>query len=529
MAVWNRLQALIFGGAIGAAARTAIEPQIEPARQQAWSRNRNRVLDVGTLARLRAQGISGDGEVEEQASRTGYDADKLAALIQLALTVPDRGALDEMLNRGSIGRAQFEHALAKAQIEPQYWDALADLTIDKLSPADIANAIQQSFLADPGFIPPEPSGGPPFHITAEQVAIDPLQELKASGLDRDQLHVLTQLSGNPPGPMELLDMWNRHIIDEASVDAGIREGRTKTKWIPALKELRHHILSPADAAGLRLRGWITAERSYEIGALSGASKETMDALFLNRGRPATPRQIRIGYARGAKIEGFKGDVNAAIARATAQSDIRPEYTEIEQEASWSYPSPFVIRGIAAGGGFTHSDVLQILLESGWKPVFAEKAAAFFTSSVAAAGKALTKAELDDEFQGGYISEAQFRDALVKLGYSGPALELEFHLADARRIKRWREKVVDAIGKAFVGHEIDAATATGDLAALGITGDAASRLVLLWTLEQRVAVKQLTEAQILSRFRRAIFTHDQALQRLEDLGLSVADAEALLAG
>ena len=476
MAVWNRFQSLIFGGAIGAAARTAIEPQIEPARQLAWANNRNRILDPGTLASLVAQGITDEGSAADEAHRSGYDDNKLAALIQLALTVPDLGALDEMLNRETIKPADFKHALAKMQIEPEYWDALIERTNDKLSPADIANAIQQSFMPDPGFIPGAPAGGPPYNITAETVNIPPLEELKASGLDRDQLHVLTQLSGNPPGPQELLQMWNRHVITEDSVDAGIREGRTKTKWIPAIKELRHHILSPVDAAGLRLRGWITAEKSYELGALSGASKETMDELFLNRGRPATPRQIHLGYARGAKYLGENLTEAEAIARGVKQSDIRPEWEAIEAQNVWSYPSPFVLRSLAQSGALTQAQVHQILLEEGWKPEYATATAAFWAKGTTAKQQGETQSELADEYMVGFITETEYRAALTGLGLTGHEQDLEVLHAEVSAIKTARGAQVTKLRNAYDKGEITQAIFAGSLAALGMHDVAVQREV-----------------------------------------------------
>jgi ParB-like chromosome segregation protein Spo0J len=150
------------------------------------------------------------------------------------------------------------------------------------------------------------------------------------------------------------------------------------------------------------------------------------------------------------------------------------------------PGAFVIRGMASAGELDAAETEQLLLESGWPPVLAGKAARRWTAKTAAADKEATKTELLDDFAGGYLSEAELRAALEPLGYTGHEQDLIVHLGDARRIKRHREKVVDAIGKAYVGGAIDTATVQSELAEINVTGEAASMLSALWDKQRRFA-------------------------------------------
>src|SRR5690242_19982542 len=116
MAIWSRLTAGIAALGIGRAGAIAIEPALEPQRQEAWKASKARVLALGALAEMVAQGLASASDNEEAALRNGFTIDKLEALAQVALTAPGTGELDRMLNRKTISRADFNAALAKHKV-----------------------------------------------------------------------------------------------------------------------------------------------------------------------------------------------------------------------------------------------------------------------------------------------------------------------------------------------------------------------------------------------------------------------------
>jgi hypothetical protein len=211
-----------------------------------------------------------------------------------------------------------------------------------------------------------------------------------------------------------------------------------------------------------------------------------------------------------------------------QSDIRPEWEPLLWEQRYTYPSAFVLRGLANSGDLTEAQVKEILHFEGWEPTLAAQVAAKWAKGTGSAGKVETRAELADEYEGGYITEAQYRSALGQLGYHGANLDLEVHLSDARRIKKYREKAIGAIEKAYIAHHLSETEATARLGEVGVTGEAATMLLPLWKLERDVAVRQLSAAQIRSAYRKATLTIDQALAALEERGYTAADATIFLA-
>ncbi|PYO45028.1 MAG: hypothetical protein DMD33_00875 [Gemmatimonadetes bacterium] len=102
-----------------------------------------------------------------------------------------------------------------------------------------------------------------------------------------------------------------------------------------------------------------------------------------------------------------------------------------------------------------------------------------------------------------------------------------HLGDARRLKRWREKAVDAIAAAYLAFKIDDATALSELAELALTGDAAGRLLALWGKERRYTVRSLTAAQVKKAYTRGLLSRPAALEELAELHYTSADANLLL--
>jgi hypothetical protein len=542
VAIWSRLQAFVFGGAIARAGSDSVAPVLEPVRQHAWKKNQLRVLEANLAARLVASGGVTFAEAAEEASRSGYAAERLSALVYLAQVAPGVAEALTLYRRKLIGKAELEHAYAKAQIEPDYWDALTATAELLLTPAEVANAIQQGHLPNPGVLPDvspavtpaqgvadplTPDGQPPSDVPLTTVDLDPLAEAAGAGVDLARLKVLANLAGLPPGAETLLAMWNRGLITETAVDAGIREGHLKTKWTGAFKRMRWAVLSAPEAASARLRQWITAEESYRIGALTGHSEEQMDLLFLNRGRPASPTQMWRAWARGATGPRGVPTEYEDHAKAIAISDIRPEYAEMLWETRFNYPAMFMLNRLAI------AKVIDVDTAADWAhkslvaPEVIDALRAYWGGAAGAASKEATKAELDDEYQGGYITADEYAAALGGLGYSGAELDLELHLGDARRLKRWREKVVDAIGGAYTTWAIDAPTATSQLAEVHITGDTANRLLDLWNIDRTVTVSGLTAAQVKKAYGAGELAKDVALVRLEDLHMPAADAELFL--
>ena len=304
------------------------------------------------------------------------------------------------------------------------------------------------------------------------------------GYTAERMDLMFKMAGLPPGPMDGLTLLRRGLITESDYRALVAEGHTKTKYTDALLGLERHILSQTDAANLWLRGWITEAQAKSIGAQNGYDAEAMDLLYKNRGRPATVRQAHIGFARGGRLPGAGDDERETIRRSVEESNIRTEWFDILYAQRYTYPSAFVLRALATDGTFTQAQTQQILIESGWKPEWATAAA--------------------EKWSG---------------GGAGPSTKW----AD-----RAKSQLFSAAHSDYMDGNADESAARAMLTRIGATGAEQDSIIAIWEMERNRTRRDLTQAQILRLYKKAIWTQEQALAALDDLGMDVADATALLA-
>jgi hypothetical protein len=255
--------------------------------------------------------------------------------------------------------------------------------------------------------------------------------------------------------------------------------------------------------------------------------EDATMIYQNQGRPMSLRQITQALARGGKFKPEPGEIGDPYRAAIVEGNLKPAYYDLAMANRYSLPGAFVLRGMAQAGELSRQETETLLLQSGWPPWLAAKVAPIWAAGDQGASKSETKAELLDEYQGGYMPEAELRKALTALGYTGHAQDLLVHLGDARRVKRWREKIIDAIGASHLAFKIDDATATAELAELNVTGQAATLLITLWNKQRRDTIALLTPAQIVKSWKKGMVSKDEALAELEHREYSPEDAAKLL--
>lgn len=357
---------IILAAGLGAAASTALEPIVEPARQQAWENNPYRILDPALYAALVAQGAVDLTTGQGLAKRHGLDKDPWEALVYLAQRAPTYAEAQDLRRRGKITRDQLFHAFAKEQIEAQYWEALADLVDERLSPQVMALAIVRGLVEDPGILPV----GPPSQVgnvpAFPVFDVNPVTESAASGIDKERLSILAGIAGRPLAPDAAAQAYFRGILQLADFQRAISEGDIRNEWADALLQHARQIPSVSDYVNAHIRGWINETEMHNGAARHGMSPADTDLLYLRTGRPATPHQVLIGLRRGASRGGSVANVPEDIQTSVKQSDIRPEWTEIEYAAALTYPSGFMIRGAVQSGDLTPAQAKQLLYEMGWR-------------------------------------------------------------------------------------------------------------------------------------------------------------------
>lgn len=539
---WTRLTSFITGAAIGGAAEAAVEPVLEPTRQEAWSQRPYRVLRPETAAAIRARetvggqtGIDpGAVNLEDDAKRNGVGTARFNLLTELARSFPGAGELLRLRWRyletggnAGLSDAQLGEALRHEGWPADYIDGFRALVNGRLSPEDVANAVQQGFIPNDGLLTGDTGGGQPFTPPVDVVNVDATSEAQASGIGAERLKVLAELSGNPPGPETLLELWRRGIITETAVDNGIREGRTKTKWTAPLKALKAQLLTPAVLVNRRLRGWDSADTFHARMALHGFDAAQAEDWYESAGRPAAPGQMMSAWARGVDgPDGVPMD-EAQFRKGIVESDIRPEWAGMLWGIRYNYPSLFQLRGAVQDGALSPARALEILRNERYEADDAKALVASWTRGSATGPKGLTATDAIAEYEGLYITRAELVAELQGMGFDAATADAKATAADARRTRLVRNAAIGAMQKRYEEWRATPDEARARLAELNVTAEAATHLLTLWDYQRADKVKLLTPAQLKKALGANLLTRAEVLTELEQQGYSAADAATLL--
>ena len=400
------------GFGLGGAMRSPLEPPLQELTNETWKAFVASGITVptepGDAAEIVAEDVALESWGEAQVAQLGYGADQFQKLVGAVLNAPGFAELLQLRRRGLISDTEFTHGLRKARLETLWDNGLAELENVLLTVADLANAVVQGHMTQPA--------------AAAEAALQ--------GIDAARFDILVQNTGLPPGPETLLAWLRRGIITQTEFETGVKEGHTKTKYIPFFEAARQPLLSAATAVRLYLKGWYTKQQRDALGAQWGYSSQQMEDWFLSEGRPATVHQVHIGYARGATLPGAANE-HEAILTSVKQSDIRPEYAELLYASRYTYPSAFVLRGLVESGAITAAEGEQALLFSGWEPTFAHKVAVSWAGGSSGAttdpheAKAQTQlwTTTHASYKANEISAATASQALAKAGVTPAGIPL----------------------------------------------------------------------------------------------------------
>lgn len=446
------------GGAVSGALTPGVQKLINDANSQYPFKPPNYALMPAGVAKGRIPLAWAHARAREQGVEEGA-FDQLVAGAQIG---PGIATAYELWRRKLITDAEFDNAVKEEAIAEEWTPRLRGLHDRLLTPAQLAEARQQEFIDDGR-----------LHGEGE-----------LQGYTNERMDLMFKMAGLPPGAMDGLTMLRRGIIDEQTYRELVAEGHTKTKYTDALLGLRTQILSPEVWAGLRLRGWKTAQESYAGGADSGYTPEMMDNLYLNRGRPAAPGQMYTAATRG--IDGPDGrpmDLEQFM-KGIQESDIRPEWGEMLWGIRFLYPSLFQLNRLVTGGAIDVPTAVDWATKARYAPEVVDALEAFWSQS------------------------------------AGPTA--------AKWADRARGRLFTVAHNEFVSAGITEAQARTALAQTGVPTGERDTVIQLWKDERAISRLELTTAEIRREYRKNIISETEALTELQDKGMILEDARKYLA-
>jgi len=443
---------VLAGVAVGGAATVALQPAFEIPRQDAWSRNANRILDVDLLARLVAQGGIDLSSAEDEAKRDGFGPDKLDALVYMAQTVPGFAEALDLWRRGLISDDLMSHTLVKAGLDQRYAGPLLQLKEAALvGLGDIATAIVRGALPSPSYMPVSPPTSGLSVPRFPQVPLDPEALAAKLGFDPEMLQLMVARSGLSLAPIFAANAFFRGIINDNDFLLAIAEGDLRTEWAETLKESAREIITAEMAMEGVLRGWWDKPTGYALAARHGMTQADADRIYQIRRRPLSPHQIKQALARGASFNPEAGEITDPYSASVHQANLGPEWYEMAIALQGSYPSIFVTNRLVTGG--------TISPDTG--RTFLEKAGN--------ANEVVTA--LHDSWTGTSSTTAN------------------------KDVTSAQTKLKTRTHSSYVAGEIDDPTATAALTAAGVAATAIPAILALWQAERALIRKQLSPTQI----------------------------------
>lgn len=513
MAIWNRFfgsaVSTAAGVSVGGAIQGTLDPLVRELMNQTWALYSHMPIDPYFLALGVAQGQIGHDTAATIASHSGISGPNFDHMVDIANVGPGASYAFELWRRlDSFTDDDFGRALKRMGLEAEWIADLKQIKNVLLTPAQIANAVQQGHMPNPGILPnidptipfpsgyqqpPAPDNAGPSRVPLTQIDLDPVNEAQGSGITEQRLQIEANLAGLPPGPEALLQMWNRNLIDQDSVDAGIREGHMKTKWAHAYKRMRWAVLSAEAYAELWLRQWITEDEAIKGGALTGHTPEQVHLLYQNRGRPLSPVQALTALVRkspaprGPDYPSHPDPFNEAdFDRAIARSNIRSEYIPVLRELLYLYPPLFQLNRLVVAGAISADTARDWAIKDRYAPEVVTTLHTYWQN-----------------LTGGVSTDA--------------------------RVKSAQSSVVTQIKNAYIQKRADESQARGWLADLGVTADVQNELIGVWNIAQAVPGAGLTRAQVKKAFQNlpTEWPRDRALGELEIMGMEPEEAQTYL--
>jgi hypothetical protein len=495
---WAWIGGTATGAALGAGILGLLTNEFAPLINKLIAANPHGVLSPDTAAQAYARNVGGKVVLEFDAAANGIDANRFAAMVELARS---RLTADEVITawrRGHIGESEVDAYLQLDGYGAPDRSVIKHFREQPLSPADAAAAWARNELS-----PDE----------TDRVG-------RKSGVSAEDMAILRALAGEPPGPQELLFAWRRGVIAESDVDRGLIQGPIRNEWLPVIKNLQWLPLAVGEAANAVNQGHMTPEQARQSAKENGVTAEDFDVIVANAGIPPGPQEaldwVNAGYITDAQFR-----------EIFLESRIKNKYIDLYLKSKRYILPPDTIRLLYSRGAFTAEQAIERLLQRG---LSTEDAAAYIQGASAektAKARDLTVSQTLELRADGLISNEDALSMLEVAGYDEQEAAWITQLADIRRVTRFVTAAINRTKASYVAGRLSEVDAGTVIDSLGLPAAFKEQAFQLWDLERTTVTKGLTAAQIVNAVKANLLTQDQAIARLSDQGYAEEDAVILL--
>lgn len=431
-------ETLLVWGFLNQLIQSLVAPVFQKLQQDVQALATFTPIGPPDLVTLVLRGWLPEDEAAQQAALAGLSAHDFHQLVQGTGEPPGLQTVMEWYRRGIVpwdgppGTASVMEAIRTSRIPTAVWqDAIRHGNVVPIPAAEAVDAMVEGQIArgDRGAVLAAAEGGAGSGFGAAATTF--YEVMWANGFTPDQADVMFDTRGNPPSPMELINLFRRGLIGwtgtgpaETTVQQGIYEGATKDKWEPIYKGLVRAVPSIYEVRQMLKVGALSQQQAAQDLADAGYTATTV-AGVLNEAtavQAATDRKLTasvittlyydlaITRTEAVKLLQTIGFGPGAAAFAVEAQDIKRQSAALNSAITR-------VGTLYINHKLTAAEASQALAAYKVPASQAQQLVATWTIERAANVKVLTATEVVDAWEYGNIDQATAERYLVGLGYT----------------------------------------------------------------------------------------------------------------
>lgn len=402
------LNVILTVAGVGANLAAITAPFVQKAVNDAWVRHPVRPLTPEELAVAVVKGQRDFATAYDEAAKNGISEPDFETLVNATGNPPGVESLLFMWRRGIIDSARLLEGIEQSNLKVEWAGELERLAYGPPSAqAALLGAVQ----------------GHIDGATAQDI-------VRQNGIDPANYAWLYQNTGRPPGPMQMVDLWNRGVIDQATVEQSIRESDVKDKYIPAFLGLREHLLPQKTVVAGVHQGVIPDNVALGLLLKLGISPTNAGYLIQegHNSKVATHRALTVSMITDAYENGSITRTDAA-ARLVAMNYLAADAefildgVDLKWELALHSATVTRIRTLYLGHHIDRNTASSDLDKVGVTPAHRDLFLQLWDLTRTTPSRTLTEAQAASAYKAKLITEAQFRARLVAMGYDTVDIDL----------------------------------------------------------------------------------------------------------
>jgi hypothetical protein len=346
-------------------------------------------------------------------------------------------------------------------------------------------------------------------------------EAADNGVNASRFQVLIDNTGNPPGIAELLLLYRRGQISEATLAHGVRQSHIRDEWLDEVKALRFAPPPAGEVVAGRLKAHLSdADYRDKLGE-AGIDPANASWMLATAGRPYGIEQALHLLNRGIISE-------ARVREVVAQSDVNPNFTDDILHLRRYLPPVRSIMAMLRAGAIDDTEATRLFTENGMEagdiPAYLREAHHGRTAQV----RDLTSAQVVRMYGAKFMARAAAVAKLESLGYDATTANTLLDFADEAQTERYTNAVITRIHSRYVAHKLTDSEATNALNADHVPAAAQGELLRLWRIERDANIHVLSPAQVVAAYRRTQIGPAETKRRLLAVGVQQSDLAIVVA-